>query len=89
MSRSRFFPIVSRIRKTGYSTDWNTLRSQVLLRDDYFCRECGSTEGLQVHHIIPLSKGGKNNLLNLKTLCQQCHSGILGDAHRSLRRSWR
>lgn len=87
MRKSRLFPIVSRIRSTSYTPEWAALRKLVLDRDNHRCRSCGSTDRLQVHHTIPLSKGGKNNLLNLKTLCFSCHSGILGEAHRSLRRS--
>ena len=43
------------------------------------CEDCGSIEGLHVHHIQPLSKGGGNEMDNLKLLCTSCHY----QAHRS------
>jgi len=30
----------------------------------------------EVHHIIPLSQGGTNDLDNLMSLCKSCHSSI-------------
>ena len=29
--------------------------------------------GLHIHHKVPLSKGGSNNLSNLVSLCERCH----------------
>lgn len=34
---------------------------------------CGSNKYLQIHHIVPISEGGTNNLSNLLTLCGRCH----------------
>ena len=31
------------------------------------------TGGLEIHHIIPVFKGGKNNIKNLVLVCQKCH----------------
>ncbi len=36
------------------------------------CEVCGSLEGLEYVHLIPLDKGGSNVLNNLKVLCQRC-----------------
>ncbi|EMA68834.1 pCQ3_20 [Halorubrum aidingense JCM 13560] len=49
------------------------VRNAVLDRDGNKCRRCGSTEILEVHHIIPYSRGGKDEVQNLATLCQECH----------------
>lgn len=38
-----------------------------------YCQRCGSTENLTKEHIVPLSRGGKNNLENLSVLCQGCN----------------
>ncbi|WP_083866574.1 HNH endonuclease [Natronococcus occultus] len=35
---------------------------------------CSSEQRLEVHHIVPLSVGGSNELSNLVTLCKECHT---------------
>lgn len=42
-------------------------------RDGYTCRGCGTSSGLQVDHIQPVSRGGANNLSNLQLLCGTCN----------------
>jgi len=54
-------------------------RYVILERDGYRCRVCGSPSGagrtLQVHHRMPVHRGGTNDDENLQTLCQVCHAG--------------
>lgn len=54
----------------------------VLVRDDYSCRDCGWTRSqwnpddprhLEVHHIHAHADGGSNESDNLLTLCNICH----------------
>jgi 5-methylcytosine-specific restriction endonuclease McrA len=52
---------------------WLVIRSQILLRDHFRCQECGYYKHLEVHHIIPKSKGGTDDPSNLITLCTRCH----------------
>ena len=40
------------------------------------CYYCNSTKNLHIHHIIPLSKGGKNSLGNFEIVCRKCHKKI-------------
>lgn len=57
----------------------DSLRYDVLKRDGFRCVLCGmsSKDGaiLHVDHIIPVSKGGKTELSNLRTLCERCNMG--------------
>jgi endogenous inhibitor of DNA gyrase (YacG/DUF329 family) len=56
------------------SKEWKELRLIALLRDKQKCCECGiENVHLVVHHITPRTKGGKDELNNLKTLCNTCH----------------
>lgn len=48
-------------------------RSDILSRDDHMCQMCESEEDLEVHHIIPVSRGGTKKDSNLCTLCVDCH----------------
>jgi hypothetical protein len=52
---------------------------QVLARDNWTCLSCGRTakDGitLEVDHILPRSKGGKDSIENLQTLCKKCNIG--------------
>jgi 5-methylcytosine-specific restriction endonuclease McrA len=52
---------------------WNQLRAQALARDRGACVVCGSTDGLAVHHRIPVADGGPNVLSNVETRCKRCH----------------
>jgi hypothetical protein len=40
------------------------------------CGNCGSTEGLNIHHVVPLSLGGTTQPGNLIVLCTKCHAII-------------
>jgi len=58
-----------------YPENWDKLRRVVYKRAKYTCQYCGERyNGLNAHHIIALSKGGKNYLNNLICICDQCHS---------------
>ncbi|TAF53678.1 MAG: HNH endonuclease [Oscillatoriales cyanobacterium] len=49
------------------------VRQYVLNRDRHQCQSCGQSINLQIDHIIPLARGGSNDLSNLQTLCQTCN----------------
>jgi 5-methylcytosine-specific restriction enzyme A len=52
------------------------VRRYVFDRDRDQCQSCGQTQvqvNLTVDHIIPLARGGSNDISNLQTLCQQCN----------------
>jgi hypothetical protein len=57
----------------------DSLRYDILRRDNYRCQICGITakEGAKLHvdHIMPIAKGGKTVPDNLQTLCDRCNLG--------------
>lgn len=48
-------------------------RQSVLDKFNHNCKFCGSEKDLHIDHIIPISKGGKNNITNLQVLCRTCN----------------
>ena len=52
-----------------------TLRMDVTTAHRHGLRHgvCGSTQRLEVHHVIELVRGGSNELSNLELLCTRCH----------------
>lgn len=74
VSRNTFADF-SRLGAAGYPTDWEDVRRRVLERDGYQCIEAtvGCDGPLQIHHVLPLSRGGTNRLENLVTLCLYHH----------------
>jgi 5-methylcytosine-specific restriction endonuclease McrA len=53
--------------------EYNLLRDRVLERDAWRCQECGSSQELQVHHLVKRSQLGDDAEGNLMTLCAICH----------------
>lgn len=57
----------------------NSLRYDIMRRDGFRCQICGSTasDGVKLHvdHIVPVSRGGKTEPSNLRTLCDRCNFG--------------
>ena len=55
------------------------IRSSVLKKFNYKCSHCGRTVTdnikLEIDHIVPLSKKGKNEIQNLQVLCNECNIG--------------
>lgn len=52
------------------------IRSFVYSRDNWHCRNCNNSNGLDPHHVIFKSAGGSDNPNNLLTLCRKCHDDI-------------
>jgi hypothetical protein len=49
------------------------IRAAVRARDGEKCTRCEATEDLALHHILPVSEGGKHRADNLVTACWTCH----------------
>lgn len=48
-------------------------RNRIYKRDDYECVYCGSSRNLTLDHVLPKSRGGKNEWTNLVTSCFKCN----------------
>ena len=65
--------------KRQYGRLWRKIRAQHLAEHPLceVCKQEGrTTPAEEVHHIIPLSKGGTHDSANLMSLCISCHSRI-------------
>jgi len=59
----------------------NNRRFLVFKRDGYRCRICRRKGGeLEVDHVVPVCRGGKNTMDNLQTLCKRCNRGKAGNS---------
>lgn len=69
----------ARIVRDRYGADWWSVRAEVVRRDKGLCQDVGSRGGIcgkpgvDVHHIIPLSRGGCTEKSNLILVCQEHH----------------
>lgn len=54
------------------------MRFEVFKRDKFTCQYCGAQAPevvLEVDHIVPISQGGTNDIMNLVTSCFDCNRG--------------
>ena len=73
-----FIPEKEKKEKINRSPIPPKLRFDVLRRDKYVCQYCGAcgpNVELQIDHIIPVARGGKDEMNNLKTACFDGNSG--------------
>ena len=69
-------PLSQKTRGREYNKLSASTKLKVLKRDRFTCTYCGITGAdaeLHVDHVIPLSKGGSNNIYNLTTACSSCN----------------
>ena len=84
MQRDRLERIKSQSERKRYIAEQRrivtaSMRYDVMRRDNFRCVLCGASQKdgvtLHVDHIIPLAKGGKSEMSNLRTLCDLCNLG--------------
>jgi 5-methylcytosine-specific restriction endonuclease McrA len=72
-----YVPLVMRLIKIIrmiYKNKVPFTKKNVFVRDKFKCGYCGSNQNLTVDHIIPTSRGGKNNFDNCITACRPCNN---------------
>jgi len=55
---------------------YESLRQQVLRRDDWRCQWCGKMSNLEIHHQDFRSHSGDDSEENLMTVCAACHAAL-------------
>lgn len=67
------------VNRQRYGSNWQRIRKMFVARHP-FCEECLKKNKYvpvqDVHHIVPLSRGGTNDFSNLQSLCKSCHNRI-------------
>lgn len=65
-----------------YGSAWRRIRNKYI-KEHPLCEECEKngrlTPAKEVHHILPLEKGGTHDESNLMALCKSCHSRITAE----------
>ena len=49
-------------------------RAAVWLQCEGKCVHCGSTDDLEMDHVVPLNAGGEHDATNIQVLCHTCNS---------------
>lgn len=58
------------------SRPWQRVRWRIMVRDGFTCQLCKrlcDPSGIEIDHIVPLSKGGTDADDNLRTCCIACN----------------
>jgi len=68
-------PLIIRLLKyiKYYTKNVSPTRNRIYKRDGNQCVYCGSKKQLTIDHLIPKSRGGKNEWTNLVTCCFKCN----------------
>ena len=66
----RVLNIVKRSKRRGISFS----KKNILRRDNFTCQYCGAiNNSLTVDHVLPKSRGGKSNWINVVVACKPCN----------------
>ena len=60
--------------RKGWNNKTTKFKARILRRDHFTCHYCGLVDGdLTIDHMIPISRGGQNQLTNLVACCFPCN----------------
>lgn len=62
-----------RIRASSHTSKTQT-RTSVFEKYGNKCLACGSSKNICIDHVVPVFKGGKNDISNYQPLCKSCNS---------------
>lgn len=72
---NRYVEVEKKVSSSPISEDCVVPKGTIFARDNYTCVYCGATNTrLNIDHIIPRSKGGKNTWSNMVASCLPCNS---------------
>lgn len=55
--------------------EWKKISEIVFKRDNYTCFYCGRSDcKMEIDHLLPVSRGGSDNISNLVTSCRRCNA---------------
>lgn len=69
MIRNRARELYEKRKQSGHTK----LKQQIIEHCGTVCANCGSSQEIEYHHIVPLSNGGTNRVSNYVALCSVCH----------------
>jgi hypothetical protein len=66
---------MSKTEPPYYPENWSEIASDLKnsIGECQNCRKPKSETVLEVHHVVPVSRGGSHNEENLRVLCRKCH----------------
>ncbi len=72
-SNQRSIEVYANCQLRMYANLYNRDMRKVLINKDSFCAKCKKNHSLTIDHIVPITKGGKNEKSNLQILCRSCN----------------
>lgn len=76
---------INKVSKKKTSVKKDTY-NEVIKRDNYRCKLCGSTQNLQLHHIDGRGKDLTNDINNCIMLCRRCHLDVVHNNQKKYRK---
>ena len=72
------------MKESGVNTaekraEFKRIRPMIMICMPVSCQNCGSSDHIEIHHIVPIVFGGSNKITNLASLCGVCHRLAHGD----------